>query len=81
MRTTIELEGSKRARLLALAAERGEKGFSRLIDEALEIYFRSLEERREDIQAALALKGTLSDREAKAMRADIARLRSKWRSA
>jgi tRNA(fMet)-specific endonuclease VapC len=38
MRTTIELKDESRAKLLAIAARRGEKGFSRLIDEAVEQY-------------------------------------------
>ncbi len=36
MRTTIALEDEDRARLLALAAGRGEKGLSKIIGEAVE---------------------------------------------
>ena len=35
MRTTIELSDEHRARLLELAARRGEKGFSSIVEEAL----------------------------------------------
>jgi predicted DNA-binding protein len=40
MRTTIEIPDDQRARLLELAARRGEKGFSALVREALELYLR-----------------------------------------
>jgi hypothetical protein len=42
MRTTIELDDVHRAALLRLAAERGEKGFSRLVGEAVEAYLANL---------------------------------------
>ena len=38
MRTTVEISDSHRARLLKLAADRGEKGFSHLVREALDQY-------------------------------------------
>ena len=36
MRTTVEITDAQRAGLLELAARRGEKGFSRLVQEAVE---------------------------------------------
>ena len=36
MRTTVEINDRFRARLLQIAAERGEKGFSGMLEEALE---------------------------------------------
>ena len=36
MRTTVEIPDVQRARLLELAARRGEKGFSRLVQEAID---------------------------------------------
>ena len=38
MRTTIEIDDAKLVKLKTMAAERGERGFSVLIDEALERY-------------------------------------------
>lgn len=38
MRTTIELPDEQRAKLLELAARRGEKGFSKLVQEAVAEY-------------------------------------------
>ena len=41
MRTTIELKDESRARLLDMAARRGEKGFSTIIGEAVDLYLRT----------------------------------------
>ena len=41
MRTTIEIKPEHRAKLLELAARRGQKGFSHLIAEALEAFLRA----------------------------------------
>ena len=41
MRTTIEIKPEHRAKLLELAARRGQKGFSQLIAEALEAFLRA----------------------------------------
>ncbi len=80
MRTTIELANERRARLLELAAQRGEKGFSALVREAIEVYLRSLEERVSRQRRALALEGTLRAAEAKALRERTNTLRREWRS-
>jgi len=79
MRTTIELEDRHRAALLRLAAERGEKGFSGVLNEAVEAYFAGLTAREEARQAALALRGRLARPEATRLRAATARLREEWR--
>jgi metal-responsive CopG/Arc/MetJ family transcriptional regulator len=47
VRTTVELTDRQRAALRKLAAERGEKGFSRLVQEAIEHYLESGRARRE----------------------------------
>lgn len=51
MRTTIELSDRTYARLRAKAAERGMRGFSAIVEEALE---RLLEQGGEDLASALA---------------------------
>src|SRR3972149_8519330 len=45
MRTTVEITDEQRARLLELAARRGEKGFSKLVQEALERFIDEVEDR------------------------------------
>lgn len=79
MRTTIEITDEQRARLLELAARRGEKGFSRLIQEALDQYLRALDERREARTLALGLRGSFKADEAERLRDETARLRGSWR--
>jgi len=59
MRTTIELPDELRAKLLELAAKRGEKGFSVLVQEAVAAYLEQHATGGERIKRALALRGAL----------------------
>ena len=79
MRTTIDMTPEHRARLLELAARRGEKGFSRLIAEAIDIFLAAQERENAKLQAALDVGGALSDEQADELRAATERLRSSWR--
>ncbi|HEX2162469.1 MAG TPA: hypothetical protein VHM02_00830 [Thermoanaerobaculia bacterium] len=79
MRTTIELCDEHRARLVELAARRGEKGFSRLVAEALDEYLRREERQAEVRQTALAARGSFSEEEGEALRREAAGLREHWR--
>ena len=78
MRTTIEVGEEHRARLLELAARRGQKGFSHLVAEALEFYLRD-QQHHDSVARALAQKGALSDREAGELEESVRSLRSHWR--
>ncbi len=79
MRTTIEIDDAHRAELLKLAAQRGEKGFSSLVREALDLYMRQHRARRDAVAKALDVKGAFSSGEADALEASIRQLRGKWR--
>ncbi len=79
MRTTIEIPDSQRARLLELAARRGEKGFSRLIQEAVDRLLSEDESRAVRVKAALALEGSMPDETADELAASVGRIRSNWR--
>lgn len=79
MRTTIEIKDEHRARLLDLAARRGEKGFSKLVEEALEAYLRAESSAEHRRRGALALRGSLRPKDAEALRAAADALRSSWR--
>ncbi len=79
MRTTIELKDEHRARLLEMAARRGEKGFSALINDAVEMYLEAEDAGEARRRAALALRGRLGGREAAGLRAATAALRESWR--
>lgn len=79
VRTTIEIKPEHRARLLELAACRGEKGFSSVIAEALESYLQGVSERERLRRRALRLRGTLPDAEAERFRRNTKALREFWR--
>ena len=79
MRTTVELSDEHRAKLLALAAERGARGFSELVSEAIEHYFVENAARHDRVDAALSALGSLSDEEADDLESSVTRLRGTWR--
>jgi predicted DNA-binding protein len=79
MRTTVEINDEHRARLLQIAARRGDKGFSRIIAEAIERYLAEIERSEAARRKALRLYGSLSRREADRLRADSVRIRQSWR--
>jgi hypothetical protein len=79
MRTTIELKPEHRAKLLELAARRGEKGFSSVIAEAIESHLARTAENDEARRRALRLRGTLSRKDADGLRHTAEALRDSWR--
>ena len=79
MRTTIELSDAHRARLLALAAERGAKGFSELVREAIEYYLTENAARLDRVEAARRALGSLTDAEAESLEDSVRRSRATWR--
>jgi predicted transcriptional regulator len=79
MRTTIEMKPEHRARILELAANRGEKGFSAVVAEALELYLENQVGRESAIRKAVALKGSLTEAEAAALAAHARKIRENWR--
>lgn len=79
MRTTVEIADEQRARLLELAARRGEKGFSRLVQEALDLYLAEVDSREDRVREALAVLGTLDDASAEELRESVRRIRATWR--
>ena len=79
MRTTIELKDEYRAALLQLAARRGKKGFSGLIEEAVETYLQSRAAEEARRGAVLRLRGALSRADAGALRRTTAAIRATWR--
>ena len=68
-----------RARILELAANRGEKGFSTVVAEALELYLEARSGRTKAIQSALALKGSMTETEAAALLTRTRSIRENWR--
>jgi Arc/MetJ family transcription regulator len=79
MRTTIEITDEQRAKLLHLAARRGMKGFSALVQEALDEYLSATEGKAADVQAALGMRGSLKGKEAEQLAAACRSVRENWR--
>jgi len=79
MRTTIEIRPEHRARLLKLAARRGHKGFSKIVEEALETYLKAQAAGIQARKRARLLQGTLSAKEARALRDATVEIRASWR--
>jgi len=79
VRTTIELRNDQRARLLELAARRGEKGFSSVIQEAVDHYLREVDARDRSVEQAVEALGSLPEEGAAALRERVADARSRWR--
>ena len=74
MRTTIEMTDAHRAALLELAARRGLKGFSSLVEDAIASYLLEESARNDKRRAAARLRGTLSKDDASALSARAADL-------
>ncbi|PWU12442.1 MAG: hypothetical protein C5B49_16355 [Bdellovibrio sp.] len=79
MRTTIELTEEQRAELLRIAAQRGMKGFSHLVQEAVDAYLEIQSSRASLIDAALALKGVLKAKSADEFEERTKAIRENWR--
>lgn len=79
MRTTIEISEEHRAQLLELAARRGEKGFSSLVQEALDAFLEAQSGADDKRRRALLLRGSLDERGAERLRASTAEIRGSWR--
>ncbi len=80
MRTTIELEDDYRGRLLELAARRGKKGFSDLINEAVARYLTSEDAQADKQSKAAKLQGFLTASEADDLAARCHSARTLWRA-
>ncbi len=79
MRTTIEILDEHRAKLLALAARRGEKGFSKLVQEALHLYLDEIAARERRVSEALGAIGSLDDEDVDELRESVRQVRERWR--
>jgi hypothetical protein len=68
-----------RSALLALAARRGEKGFSSVLAEAIDEFLKGEAARRRRREEVLALAGALGPEDAEDLRATARSLREGWR--
>lgn len=80
MRTTIDLPNDRRARLMALAARRGMRGYSDIVREAIDRYLEEEERKEAALPEILSLAGSLSEEEARDARKRIDETWQRWRS-
>jgi predicted transcriptional regulator len=79
MRTTIELSDEQRAELMRLAARRHLKGFSVIVQEAVDAYLQQRRMRESAVATALALEGTLTGSSADEFEGRVRLIREHWR--
>ena len=75
MRTTLELKPEHRSALRALAARRGERGFSSVLGEAIEAFLQGEVEREKRRKTLLSLAGSLSKKDGDRLRRTVRELR------
>lgn len=78
MRTTVEITDEQHRALNAIAHRRGERGFSAIVQEALNAYLASL--KVDEVDLLLGLEGVLTDSDAQEMRSRIDDMRTTWRA-
>jgi hypothetical protein len=78
MRTTVEITDEQHRALSAIAQRRGVRGFSALVQEALNGYLANLD--TDEVDLLLGLEGILTDSEAQEIRSRINEVRTTWRA-
>ena len=79
MRTTIELSDDHRGALHSLAAKRGLRGYSKLIEEAIDFYIKEKVKRGDEVKDVLKMKGTWREEEARRVRKRLEEVRQNWK--
>lgn len=78
VRTTIEISDQQHRALSTLAQHRGLRGFSQLVQEALDSYLADLGQ--VEVGTLLALEGILDGQQEQEMRSRIEATRATWRA-
>jgi hypothetical protein len=78
MRTTVEITVEQHRALSAIAQRRGVRGFSVLVQEALDSYLTNLN--TDEVELLLGLEGVVTESDAREMRSRIKDARTKWRA-
>ena len=79
MRTTIEISDKHRSILLSLAAQKGLRGYSSIIQEALDYYVEHQIKVTSVKRDILKMKGSWKAEETKETRSKLAELRKNWK--
>lgn len=78
MRTTVEITAEQHRALSAIAQRRGVRGFSALVQEALDAYLANLN--TDEVDLLLGLEGMLTESDAQELRSRINDVRTTWRA-
>jgi metal-responsive CopG/Arc/MetJ family transcriptional regulator len=78
MRTTVELPDRLYRKLRAIAVQRGMRGFSPIVEEALNDYLAAESQRRELVAAIEAAEGAWTDQDAADLETAIEQAWSQW---
>jgi hypothetical protein len=78
MRTTVEITSGQHEALSALAKRRGLRGFSQLVQEALDVYLQGLGD--SETKLLLSLEGSLNEEQEAELRSRINDARAVWRA-
>jgi hypothetical protein len=78
MRTTVEITDEQHRALSAIAQRRGVRGFSTLVQEALDGYLANLH--ADEVDILLGLEGVLTESDARELRTRINDVRTTWRA-
>ena len=79
VRTTVEMKPEHRSALLALASQRGHKGFSAVLAEAIDSFLQGEVEREKRRKMLLSLGGSLSKKDGEELLRTTKELRESWR--
>jgi len=78
MRTTIEIREDHRVLLHAIAAERGWRGYSKVVEEAIDFYLDHHAVAAAARRALRGRKGAWSEEESARMQEAVQALRARW---
>jgi len=81
MRTTIELSNEHRSALHSLAAHRGVRGYSKLIQEAVDLYIKETATKEGGAKQLLRMRGTWNKEEARTFQKKLREIRKNWKIA
>jgi len=81
MRTTIELSTDHRSSLHSLAARRGLRGYSKLIQEAVDLYIQDMTAKEGNTKLLLKMRGTWNKHDANTFSKKLRGIRRNWKIA
>jgi hypothetical protein len=77
MRTTIEISDKHRSALLSIAAQKGLRGYSKIIEDAIEHYIKDQDKIARIKNNVISMKGSWGN-ESEEIKTNIKELRKNW---